>query len=60
MTSAIDNAAGPDCSEGDGTRTSTEMAVGTRDDADGPKRTKDIVDITTSNKTNRTLLLVSY
>ena len=50
------DAAVPSCSKGDGTRT----GAGTMSNAYGPEGAESKVDITTSDKTNKTLMLVSY
>lgn len=41
-------------------RDSVETYTETMGDADGPEGTKDKVDITTPDKTNKTYILVSY
>ena len=54
--SAIDNVARSGYSEGDGAGTD----AGIIGDADGPERAEGKVDIITSDKTNKTLILVCY
>ena len=54
--SAIDDAAGPGCSEGDGAKTGAKIMG----DTDGPEGAEGKVNITTPDKTNKTPILVSY
>ena len=54
--SAVGNLVGPGSSGGDGARIST----GTMGDADGLEGAKSKIDIITSDKNNKTLILVSY
>ncbi len=54
------DAAGPGCSTGDGAGTGFGMGARARGDADGPETVEGKVDIITPDKTNKTLILVSY
>ncbi len=57
MASAVDDAAGPGCSAGDGARTGARTGAGARGDADGLEAAEGTVDITTPDKTP---IMVSY
>ena len=54
--SAVGDAAGLDCNEGNG----TDISTGTMGDTNGPKGAEDKVDITTQDKTIKTSILISY
>ncbi len=64
MTSTVGDVAGPVCNAGDGTgidtETNAETGAGVRGDVDGPERVEGKLDITTSSKTNKTPILMSY
>ncbi len=60
IASAMGDAARPSCSEGNGAGTGARTSAKTRRDVDGPEKVVSKVDITTSDKTNKTLILVSY
>ncbi len=60
MASTMDNAARPGCNKGDDTGTGAGTGAGTRDDMDGREGVKDKVDIITSDKTNKTSILLNY
>ncbi len=68
MVSIMSNAAWPSCNEGNGAgigtgigaRTGTGTGVRTKDDTEGLEGMEDKVDIITSNKTNKSPILVSY
>ncbi len=51
MTTAVDDAAGPDCGAGDSARTGAGTGAEARGDADGPEAAEGKVDITTTDKT---------
>ncbi len=56
MASAMGDAAGVNCSAEDDAGT----GAGARGDADGPEAAEGKIDITMPDKTNKTLILVSY
>lgn len=65
MASAVGGPAGPSCNEGDGAETDAKtgagIVAGTSGDTDGSEGVESkIVDITMSDKINKTLILVSY
>ncbi len=60
MASAMGNAAGPGYSKRDGTGTSARTSARTIDDADGSEGAEGKIDITLSDKTNKTPILISY
>lgn len=61
MASIISDTAGLGCSKRDNARTNTGTGTKMKDDANEPERAEGkVVDITMPNKTNKTLILVSY
>lgn len=60
MASAVSDIIGPGYSEKNSAGTGTKTVAGTRGDADGPEGSKGKIDITTLDKTNKTLILVNY
>lgn len=60
MASIIDDIARPDYSMGDNAEMGAGIGAGVRSDMDGPDGAEGKVDITMLDKTNKTLILVSY